>query len=110
MKAVQIHEYGGPDVLHYEDAPRPQIHDDEVLAKVYDTGVNPIDWKIRKGHRKGSEHFPMILGWDFSGVVEATGSKVTNFKKGDAVYGRPDPSRNGTYAEFVAVKADQLAL
>lgn len=110
MKAVQIHEFGGPEVLRYEDAPDPQIASDEVLAKVYATGVNPIDWKIRKGYRKGHVPLPLILGWDFSGVVEAVGANVTNFKKGDAVFGRPDPSRNGTYAEYVAVKADQIAL
>ena len=96
-------------MLRYEDAPQPQIHADEVLVKVYASGVNPIDWKVRKGMRKGNDQFPLILGWDFSGVVEAVGQNVTNFKKGDAVYGRPDPSRNGTYAEYAAVKADQIA-
>ena len=112
MKAIQIHEFGGPEVLKYEDAPRPQPAADEVLIKVHATGVNPIDWKIREGHAKGRfpVDLPLILGWDVSGKVEEVGSEVMNFRKGDEVYGRPDPTRNGSYAEYIAVKANQLSL
>jgi NADPH:quinone reductase-like Zn-dependent oxidoreductase len=111
MKAVQIHRYGAPEELKYEDAPDPVIKEDEVLVKVYASGVNPIDWKVRKGYLKQwlPHSFPLILGWDLSGVVEQVGSNVKNFKKGDEVYGRPDPSRNGTYAEYIAVRASELA-
>jgi NADPH:quinone reductase-like Zn-dependent oxidoreductase len=109
MKAVDIHENGGPEVLKYEDLPKPAINPDDVLVKVYASGVNPVDWKIRKGSRGGKENFPRILGWDFSGVVEQTGSKVQGWKPGDEVYGRPDISRNGTYAEYVAVRANEIA-
>ncbi len=111
MKAVRIHEFGGPEVLKLEETPRPKPAADEVLIKVYATSVNPVDWKIRKGARK--ERFPsdlpLTLGWDVSGVIEETGNAVKNFKKGDEVYGRPDPTRNGTYAEYVVVKADQIS-
>ncbi|HLX93092.1 MAG TPA: NADP-dependent oxidoreductase [Puia sp.] len=110
MKAIQIHEFGGPEVLKYEEAPRPTPAPDEILIKVYATGVNPVDWKIREGVRKepATTRFPLIPGWDVSGVVEETGPGVENFKKGDEVYSRPDISKNGTYAEYVAVKADQV--
>lgn len=110
MKAILIHQYGGPEVLQYEETPVPSIQPDEVLVRVYASGVNPIDWKVREGHRSSaSRPFPIILGWDFSGVVEKIGSQVTAFTAGDEVYGRPDPSRNGTYAEYLAVRAGEIA-
>lgn len=109
MKAVEIHKNGGPEELHYEDAARPAINPDDVLVKVYASGVNPVDYKIRKGDSRYKGFFPRILGWDFSGVIEQTGAKVQGWKPGDAVYGRPDISRNGTYAEYVAVRADEIA-
>ncbi len=110
MKAIRIHEYSGPEVLKYEDAPIPQPAADEVLVKVYATGVNPIDWKIREGHAKEKfpTKLPLIPGWDFSGEIEKVGSDILNFRIGDEVYGRPDPTRDGTYAEYVVVKANQV--
>ena len=110
MKAVRMHEYGGPEVLKYEDAPRPEPARGDVLVKVHAAAVNPVDWKIRAGYAKGflDYTFPLILGWDLSGVVEAVGSGVTDWKSGDEVYSRPDLARNGAYAEFVAVKATEL--
>ncbi|MFM7427485.1 MAG: NADP-dependent oxidoreductase [Elainella sp.] len=112
MKAVQIHAYGGPEVLTYEDVAIPEIAADEVLIQVHAAAVNPVDWKIRDGHLQGFLHhkLPLILGWDVSGVVEAVGSEVTTFKVGDAVYSRPDIERNGAYAEYIAVKASEVAL
>ncbi len=110
MKAIRIHEFGGPEVLKYEDASQPIPAADEVLIKVHATGVNPIDWKIRAGHAKGRFpiNFPLIPGWDVSGEIEKVGSGILNFRIGDEVYSRPDPTRNGTYAEYVVVKADQV--
>ncbi len=111
MKAVEIHHYGGPEELKYEEAAIPDIHPDDVLVRVYASGVNPVDWKIRQGGHK-TDHdpsLPRILGWDFSGVIEKVGDKVTTFKAGDAVYGRPDLTRDGTYAEYVAVRATEIA-
>jgi NADPH:quinone reductase-like Zn-dependent oxidoreductase len=111
MKAIEIYHYGGPEELRYEEAAVPPINPDDVLVRVFASGVNPVDWKIRQGGHK-TDHdptLPRILGWDFSGVVEKVGSEVTAWKAGDEVYGRPDLTRNGTYAEYVAVRADEIA-
>jgi len=111
MKAVQIYSYGEPDVMIYEDAPMPQIKDDEVLVKIYASGVNPIDWKVRKGLARSRTQykFPLILGWDMCGIISEIGKDVTEFKKNDRVFGRPDTSRNGTYAEYIAVRANEIS-
>ncbi len=110
MKAVRIHKYGNADELLYEDAPMPTVKADDVLIKVVAASVNPVDWKIREGHLKEmvSYSMPVILGWDVSGVVKSVGKNVSKFKVGDAVFSRPDIKRNGTYAEFIAVKADEV--
>jgi NADPH:quinone reductase-like Zn-dependent oxidoreductase len=112
MKAIRLHAYGGPEVLRYEDALRPEPVAGEVLVRIHAAAVNPVDWKIRAGYLKDYLKYslPLILGWDFSGVIEATGPGVTQWKKGDEVYGRPDLSRNGTYAEYIAVRASEIAL
>ena len=112
MKAIQIHQFGGAGELKYEDAPKPVIGADEVLIKIYATSINPVDWKVREGHMPGAEkrQFPIILGWDVSGVIEEVGKEVHNFKTGDEVYARPNVSKNGTYAEYVAVNAGEIAL
>ncbi len=112
MKAIRIHNYGGPEVLHYEDAPRPEPQAGEVLVRVHAAGVNPIDWKVREGQVKDFWHhkFPLILGWDLSGVVEELGRGVSRFKIGDEVYSVPDPNRDGAYAEYIVVRESELAL
>ena len=111
MKAVRIHSYGGPEVLLYEDALRPQPSAGEILIRVHAAGINPVDWKIREGHLKEKLHhkFPLILGWDVSGVVESIGPGVTLFKPGDEVFSRTDVSRDGAYAEFIVVKESIVA-
>ena len=110
MKAIRIHEFGGPEVLKYEEVPRPVPAADEVLIKVYASGVNPVDWKMRAGLAESlfPIDLPFIPGWDVSGEIEEVGSDILIFRKGDEVYGRPDVTRDGTYAEYVAVKADQI--
>src|SRR5438128_3442006 len=112
MKAIRIHNYGGPEVLNYEDAPRPQPQAGEVLVRVHAAGVNPIDWKVREGHAKDflPHKFPLILGWDLSGVVEELGKGVSRFKIGAEVYSCPDPTRDGAYADYIVVRESQLAL
>jgi len=107
MKAVRVHEYGGPEVLRYEDAPRPTLEPDDVLVRVRAAGVNPVDSKKRTGYR---EHpLPFIPGWDLSGVVERVGDRVSEWAAGDEVFARPDIGRDGSYAEFIAVRASELA-
>ena len=112
MKAVRIHNFGGPEVLRYEDAPRPKPAPNEVLIRVNAAGVNPVDWKIREGHLKQlvENKFHLILGWDLSGVVEQVGAKVSQFKKGDEVFSKPDTSRDGDYAEYIVVREFEVAL
>lgn len=111
MKAVRIHAYGNADMLHYEEAPFPDVAPDDVLVRVVAASVNPVDWKIREGYLKQMipYQFPLTLGWDVSGVVEAVGQKVSRFQVGDAVFSRPDIRRNGTYAEYVAIHEDEVA-
>ena len=111
MKAVRIHAYGDRSVLQFEDAPKPDIRPDEALVRIVAAAVNPIDWKIRQGHLKAFVPyvFPLTLGWDFSGVIEALGSEVSSFAVGDAVFSRPDVRRDGSYAEYIAVRAVELA-
>ncbi len=112
MKAVRIHKYGGPEVLQYEDAPRPQPQAGEVLVRVHAATVNPIDWNVREGHMKDfwPHKLPLILGWDLSGVVEELGRDASRFKIGDEVYSVPDPTRNGAYADYIVVRESELAL
>jgi NADPH:quinone reductase-like Zn-dependent oxidoreductase len=112
MKTVCIYSYGGPEVLVYRDAPRPHPGAGEVLVRVHAAGVNPVDWKIREGELKGMLHhaFPLVLGWDVSGVVEGLGSGITRLKIGDEVFSRPDILRDGAYAEYILVRESEVAL
>ncbi len=106
MKAVRIHEYGGVDVLKYEDAPRPAPSTGELLVRVYAAGVNPVDDKVRSGAFSAFTNFkmPMILGWDVSGVVEQVGKDVTKFKAGDPIFAYMDVKQPGAYAEYAIVR------
>lgn len=108
MKAVRIHQYGGPEVLIVEEVARPEPGTGQVLVRVHAAGVNPADWKIRAGLFKDFMplQFPAVLGFDFSGEIEAVGPGGTNFKKGDQAYG----TAVGTYAEYVAPNVAEVAL
>jgi NADPH:quinone reductase-like Zn-dependent oxidoreductase len=112
MRAVRVHEYGGAEVLKYEDAPRPQPGPGEVLIRVHATSVNPVDWKVRAGYMQQMLKYklPMIPGWDVSGVVDSVGAGAARLKPGNEVYSRPDLSRDGAYAEYVTVKESEVAL
>ena len=111
MKAVRIHSYGTSEVLQLEEISIPDIAADEVLIKVVAASINPVDWKVRAGYLKlmNVHKLPLILGWDVAGIIEKTGSEVTNFKPGDQVYSRPALERNGSYTEFMTVKANEVA-
>src|SRR2546423_5686963 len=112
MKAAVVHEYGGPEVFKYEDAPRPEPQDDEVLVRVIAAGVNPVDAYVRKGmlSKRGLDQRPMIIGYDIAGVVEKTGAKITKFKAGDAAYAYLPIMRGGGYAEFAIAKEGEMSL
>jgi NADPH:quinone reductase-like Zn-dependent oxidoreductase len=101
MKAVVLHEYGGPEKLKFEDhVAEPQVSGDTVLIAAAAASVNPIDWKVRSGARQKDfpQSFPAILGRDVSGVVRAVGVNVRHFKPGDRVLA----TANACYAELVA--------
>jgi NADPH:quinone reductase-like Zn-dependent oxidoreductase len=110
MKAIVIHQSGGPQVLKYEDALRPQPKDDEILIRVMAAAVNPVDVAIREGRFGRSGASPFIPGMDVAGVVEQAGRKVTGFKKGDAVYAYLSFEEQGGYAEFAVAKESHAAL
>lgn len=111
MKAIRIHEFGGPEVMTLDEVEQPIPVADEILVKVYASSVNPADYIIRQGGNEVLRSFlklPLGLGLDIAGVVEKTGSAVTEFKEGDKVYGVPNFPGDGSYAEYVAAKASQF--
>jgi NADPH:quinone reductase-like Zn-dependent oxidoreductase len=112
MSAVRIHSYGDPGVLTLEQAPRPTAGAGEVLIRVHATAINPFDAAVRAGFMVDyfNHQLPLILGTDAAGVVEEVGPGVEGFSPGDEVFARGGVSRDGSYAEFVAVAADDVAL
>ncbi|OXL85824.1 NADPH:quinone reductase [Paenibacillus sp. SSG-1] len=119
MKAIRLHEFGGPEVLRYEEAPIPELKPGEVLVRVHAVGMNPPDWYLRDGYKslppewRPPVPFPIILGSDVSGVVEALATDVKDFSVGDEVFGMvrfPSFGESAAYAEYVAAPASDLAL
>jgi NADPH:quinone reductase-like Zn-dependent oxidoreductase len=108
MKAVVLHEYGGPSKLKYEDFDDPVAGPGEVLVRVAASSVNPVDWKMRSGeaNERFPVQFPGILGRDIAGTVRALGEGVTGFAPGDKVMALG----KAAYAELAVVKADDLTL
>ena len=107
MKAMVIHEYGGPEVLKFEEAPDPTVGAGEVLVRMSATSFNPFDMMRRSGMAKDTApiQFPGIVGVDLSGTIIELGSGVNGFSVGDQVFGMADK----TYAELCVVKASQIA-
>jgi len=112
VKSIRIHGYGDASALTLDEVPVPAIGDEDVLIRVVAAGVNPVDWKIREGHLKDfiPHQLPLTLGWDVSGIVESVGRQTHRLRPGDLVYARPDIARDGCYAEYVAVRASEVAL
>lgn len=109
MRAISQDVLGGPEVLREVRLPRPVPEPGEVLVKVHATGVNPTDWKHRSGGRFLPDP-PFVLGWDVSGVIEATGVGVTLFQPGDEVFGMlPYPRGVGAHAEYAKGPARAFA-
>jgi NADPH:quinone reductase-like Zn-dependent oxidoreductase len=108
MKAIRVQQYGGPEQLRYEDAPKPQPGPGQVLIRVRATSVNPWDYKLASGifQKMVPLELPYIPGGEFSGLIEAVGPAATDLKLGQEVYGN---SPRGAYAEFVAVDAATVA-
>jgi len=111
MKAMIIDRYGKVP-MRLAEMPTPEIGEYEVLAEIHAASINPIDFKIRDGKVKLLVKYkmPLILGNDFSGVVAKVGAKVTRFKVGDEIYARPRKSKIGTFAEYIAIHEDDIAL
>ena len=112
MQAIRLHSFGTAEQLELEDVPMPVHGARDVLVRVVAAGINPIDWKIRSGAVAAffPVQPPVTLGWDAAGVVTAVGAAVDGFKAGDAVFFFAEFARGGTYAEYVAVDAAQVAL
>src|SRR5437899_2523243 len=112
MKAALIDRYGSNDAVSVADIDIPTLGATDLLVRVHAASVNPVDIKTRDGKLKTllKYRFPLVLGNDLSGVVSDVGSRVTRFKKGDAVYARVDSNRIGTFAEFAVVRDGAAAL
>ena len=118
MKTVRLHEFGGPEVLRYEDAPMPELKAGEVRVRVHAAGVNPPDWYLRDGYStlpadwRPPVPLPVIPGSDISGVVEAVAPDVKDFRVGDDVFGMvrfPSFGESAGYAQYVSAPAADLA-
>ncbi len=111
MRAMVIDRYGKVP-MRLAEMPTPDIGEYEVLAEIHAASINPVDFKIRDGKVKLLLKYkmPLILGNDFSGVVAKVGEKVTRFKVGDEIYARPRKSKIGTFAEYIAIHEDDIAL
>ena len=111
MKAMVIDTYGNAP-LNLVEIPLPEIGENEVLAEIHAASINPLDSKMRDGTLKLLIKYkmPLILGNDFSGVVAKVGAKVTRFKVGDEIYGRPRKSSIGTFAEYISIHENDIAL
>lgn len=111
MKAMIIDRYGKVP-MRMAEVPTPEINEYEVLAEIHAASINPIDFKIRDGKVKMllKYEMPLILGNDFSGVIVKVGAKVTNFKVGDEIYARPRKNKIGTFAEYIAIHENDIAL
>lgn len=112
MKAFIVDRYGSTDGVRAGEMPDPQLREDDVLVQIHAAGVNLLDSKIRNGEFKLilPYRLPLILGNDVAGVVVRVGSRVCRFKVGDEVYARPDKDRIGTFAEFISMNEDDVAI
>jgi alcohol dehydrogenase len=112
MKAFILDRYGNADRVRAGHMPEPELQDEDVLVQINAAGVNPLDSKIRNGEFKLvlPYRLPLILGHEVAGVVVRTGSRVRRFKPGDEVYARPADGRIGAFAEFIAMKEEDVAL
>lgn len=112
MSAVVIESYGGPETLRYKEIQVPSIKPDEILVRVHSAGVSPFDLHIRDGWFKDpiAYPFPIVLGWELSGVVVSVGADISKFKEGDTVFAHPSVNRSGgAYAPYAAIKESEAA-
>ncbi|PDS75052.1 NADP-dependent oxidoreductase [Rhizobium sp. L43] len=112
MKAYVVDKYKKKGALRLAELPDPQVQNADVLVRVHATSVNPLDSKLRDGAFKIFLPYrpPFVLGHDVAGTIIKVGSGVSRFKVGDEVYARPRDHRVGTFAEFIAIHQDDVAL
>ncbi len=112
MKAFVVDRYGRENGIRAGERPDPELREDDVLIQIHAAGVNPLDSKIRDGEFKLilPYRLPLILGNDLAGTIVRVGSHVRRLKPGDEVYARPPKDRIGTFAEFIAITEDAVAL
>lgn len=109
MRAIAIERFGTVDELQLVELPIPSPGSGEVLIRIVASGINPVDVLLREGFAAGAHpQFPVIMGVDLSGIIEAVGSGVTGFEPGDAVYAHKKGG-NGTYAEYAVLPSDWVA-
>lgn len=111
MKRIQYSNYGGPELMRIEDFELPSPGNGEVAVRIKFAAINPIDWKLRRGHMKivTGRSFPRAMGMDFSGVVTTVGPDVTRFRTGDAVFGLARFKESGALGQAVVTKGTFLA-
>jgi NADPH2:quinone reductase len=113
MRAIAIEQFGGPETLKPMDLPTPEPGAGEVRIRIASAGINPVDWKIREGYlaKMLPHHFPLVLGWECAGVIDAVGEGASRFQRGDAVYAytRKPEVQGGTFAEYVVVPESFVA-
>jgi len=112
MKVIEIQNYGDSSTLKKVETVKPTIGNEQVLIKIKASSINPVDIKIRMGYLAGMlpKTFPIVLGWEASGIIEEVGSQVKDLTIGDEVYTMPNFMQGGTYAEYVAVNSNEVAL
>jgi NADPH:quinone reductase-like Zn-dependent oxidoreductase len=112
MKAFTIERYGKKEKLHLSEIADPVVGENDVLVQIYSAGVNQLDAKIRDGEFKIFLPYkpPFTLGHDVAGIVTKIGSRVSKFRIGDEVYARPADFRVGTFAEFISMNENDVAL
>jgi NADPH:quinone reductase len=106
MKAIRVHQFGGPEALQFEEVPTPKPDAGQVLVRVHAAGVNPYDTYMRAGTYAIKPHLPYTPGSDAAGTIEAVGSSVTKVKPGDRVY--TAQTLTGAYAEYALALEDQV--
>ena len=106
MKAIRVHEFGGPEVLRFEEVPTPKPAAGEVLVRINAAGVNPYDTYMRAGTYALKPSLPYTPGSDGAGIIEAVGEGVKKAKQGDRVY--TARTLTGAYAEYALALEEQV--
>jgi NADPH:quinone reductase-like Zn-dependent oxidoreductase len=110
MRAIRMHDYGGPEVLHLDEAPVPEPGPQQVRLRVRAIGVNPFDWKFREGRMRGriEVNLPYTPGYDAAGTIDSIGAAVKDWKVGDEVLAALNRTPGGAYADYAVAAAEDV--